>query len=77
MQKNSTKPSSRREMLLGVGRGVAASGLAIVSVILAGRKNTTLPGQKCVSDGLCRYCNVMKDCSLPQAVSVRKVLDKQ
>ena len=65
-------PAARREFLRGGLRVALLGGVAVVTGTLARRSPQRLPGQTCVSDGLCRGCAVADDCGLPQALSFRQ-----
>jgi hypothetical protein len=65
-------PAARREFLRGGLRVVLLGGVAVVTGTLARRRAHRLPGQTCVSDGLCRNCAVAGACGLPQALSFRQ-----
>jgi hypothetical protein len=64
--------ATRREFLHGSARYALLTGVAAVVAVVAGRRNATLSGQTCVSNGLCRGCAVVSDCGLPQALSFKQ-----
>ena len=64
--------ATRREFLHGGARYAALAGITAVVAAIAGRRDDTLPGQTCVSNGLCRGCAVVVDCGLPQALSFKQ-----
>jgi hypothetical protein len=63
---------SRREFLRGGLRYALLAGVGMAAATLARRRCDELPGQGCISDGLCRGCAVLGDCGLPQAQSFRQ-----
>jgi hypothetical protein len=64
--------ASRREFLRGSVRYTLLAGLAAVSVSLARRRGSRLPGQTCINEGVCRGCSVFDGCGLPQALSAKE-----
>jgi hypothetical protein len=70
-----SNPSRRRFLRDGL-RLAILGGLAAVGGKLAGRAAARLPGQVCVSAGICRGCAVFEDCGLPGALSARQSLGR-
>ena len=68
--------ANRRDFLRGGARYALLAGVAAVGAVVAVRRGPALPGQTCVSQGLCRGCNVFQDCELPQALSAKQALSK-
>ena len=66
-------PASRREFLRGGARYTLMAGVAAIAAVLARKPRTTLPGQTCVNNSICRGCTVVHDCGLPQALSFKQV----
>jgi len=64
--------ASRREFLRVGVRHALLAGLAAVSAVLAKRRAAGLPGQTCINQGICRGCNAVSDCELPQALSFKQ-----
>jgi len=64
--------ASRREFLREGTRYALLAGLTALLAVLATRRATGLPVQTCISQGICRGCNAVSDCKLPQALSFRQ-----
>jgi len=68
--------NKRRGFLLSSAR-FAAMGLFGSMVFGTVRKNKRLIREnKCVNRGICGNCRIFSDCSLPQALSAKDVLEK-
>jgi hypothetical protein len=67
-----TEAATRRDFLRGGVRYALLAGLAAVSATVAGRRANRLPGQTCISQGICSGCPVFTDCGLPQALSAKQ-----
>lgn len=70
------KQHSRRELLLGLGRGAALGALGALAVVLA-RRGRGAARQACVNRGFCRRCGVLDGCALPQATHARRAARKR
>jgi hypothetical protein len=64
--------ANRREFLRGGARYTLLAGVAAVSALLIQKRGAALPGQTCVGNSICRSCNVVGDCGLPQALSFKQ-----
>ena len=64
--------ANRREFLRGGARYALLAGLVAVSAVLVKRRRLSLPGQTCISQGICRGCGAVGDCGLPQALSFKE-----
>ena len=61
--------SSRRTFLKDCGRYLAYGGLALLSLrLFGGRKLREI----CSGRGICRGCQVLRTCGLPQALSLKQ-----
>jgi len=66
---------NRREFLRsGIRYGLLVC-VGAVAALLTVRRRNHLPGQQCVSDGICRNCGVLGSCSLPQALSLKRAIE--
>jgi len=65
------KPT-RREFFRSVGRWAGAGALAALGAVLIGTGRQRRAEHTCTGDGLCRYCERLNDCVLPQAQSTRR-----
>ena len=76
MSQSASQHPNRRELLADGLRFAALGALASVGTA-AIEKRRRMAGQgKCVTDGICRRCEVLNTCSLPQALSARKALGR-
>jgi len=65
--------TDRRRFFADIGRTVLLGVIAACAAILFGkRRGSGLQGQKCGGDGICRGCDVLGRCGLPQALSVKR-----
>lgn len=64
--------ASRREFLRSGARYTLMAGLTAVAAMLARKRPTTLPGQTCINNSICRGCTVVHNCGLPQALSFKQ-----
>jgi hypothetical protein len=67
-----TESANRREFLRGGLRYALLAGVGTVVATVVGKQRAALPGQTCVSNGLCSGCAVAVDCGLPQALSFKQ-----
>jgi len=66
---------NRREFLKSIGRYAILTGLFAGGGILLGRRKITpKPTQECINLGICKGCPVLDDCTLPLALSMKKVM---
>jgi hypothetical protein len=66
---------NRREFLKRIGRYAMLTGLFTGGGLLLGRKRVMpKPVQTCINRGICRGCSVLEDCTLPVALSMKKVI---
>lgn len=71
--------ATRREFLRTLARVLLLLGIGALGAKLLGRGARTaggpqagnLPGQTCLSRGICRGCSAFSGCGLPQALSAR------
>jgi hypothetical protein len=70
--KSSSAAATRREFLRDGARYALLAGLAAASASLAARRGSTLPNQTCVNRGICRGCDALPACGLPQALSFKQ-----
>jgi hypothetical protein len=68
---------NRREFLRGGARYTLLAGLAVVSALLARKRGAALSGQTCVNNSICRGCNVVGNCGLPQALSFKQATQRR
>ena len=73
-----TKPGnpSRRELLAGGLRYTAFGALACAGAAAMFKRRRLVKEGKCTGGQICRGCESIEQCSLPQALSARKVLGK-
>lgn len=73
-----TKPEhpSRRELLANGVRYTALGALACVGGAAMLKRRRLVKEGKCIGGQICRGCEIIKQCSLPQALSAKKVLGK-
>jgi hypothetical protein len=69
---HATEAATRRDFLRGGVRYALLAGLAAVSATVASRRVNRLPGQTCISQGICSGCPVFTDCGLPPALSAKQ-----
>ncbi|HUU60412.1 MAG TPA: twin-arginine translocation signal domain-containing protein [Phycisphaerae bacterium] len=62
---------TRRQFLRGVARSGAMAGLAVLGIVLGGRKRSTKRSETCANQGICRGCPAFDGCGLPQALSAK------
>jgi hypothetical protein len=68
---------NRREFLIRIGRYAILTGLfAGGGILLWRRRITPKPIQTCINRGICRGCSVLEDCTLPVALSMKKVMQR-
>jgi hypothetical protein len=78
MKTEQTKAAAhRREFLRDGARYALLAGLAAVSGLLAKRRSGALPGQTCINHSICRGCNVVGRCGLPQALSFKQATQRR
>jgi len=78
MKTEQTKAAvNRREFLRGGARYTLLAGVAAVSALLARKRGAVLPGQTCINNSICRGCNVVGDCGLPQALSFKQAAQRR
>ena len=68
---------SRRDLLAGGLRFAALGALASAGTAAIIKRQILVKDGKCISDGICRGCEVLDACPLPQALSAKKVLGPQ
>ena len=73
---NIDNKTSRRELMLSLGRGALFTGLAAVSVYAVTKKNPST-GESCSNNFICRNCATLNKCRLPQALSLKQVLNQK
>ncbi|MDW8310851.1 MAG: hypothetical protein RMK20_15880 [Verrucomicrobiales bacterium] len=70
--KSPSAPATRREFLRDGVRYALLAGLAAASASLVSRRGGALPNQTCINRGICRGCNALPNCGLPQALSFKQ-----
>jgi len=64
---------NRRDFFRALGRNVILTSLAGLGVKLAMKTHRQSKNETCIGSGICRHCNVLDDCGLPQALSTKQV----
>ena len=64
----------RREFLKNAVRGLALGGLSLLAWIALRRRTPDVPRQTCIGNGICRGCEGLEDCGLPQALSLKRAV---
>jgi len=67
---------NRRQMLIGALRYGTLGLLGTVGGSVIAKRRRLVREGKCVNGGICRGCEIFKDCSLPQALSAKEVLTR-
>jgi hypothetical protein len=73
MKNRQTEAAGRREFLRACGRGLAVGALGALAYALreqTGRVNPTA-AERCGNRGICRGCDRVEKCGLPQALSLK------
>ena len=76
MSKTGSEHPSRRELLANGLRYVALGTLACVSGAAIWKRRKLVREGKCIGGSICRRCEVLEKCGLPQALSTKKALGK-
>ena len=76
MSQRESEHPSRRELLANGLRYVALGALACASAAAIWKRRKLVREGKCIGGQICRGCEIIKQCSLPQALSAKKVLGK-
>ena len=75
-----TEPSAqlqdRRGLLRDIIRYAALIGLGVIGGAAVRRRRALRDGD-CLNRGICRGCEALDDCGLPQAVSARQALKEK
>ena len=67
---------SRREMLLGGLRYAALTAIGAGCVTVGFKRRRLLREGKCLNNGVCPQCDVLSECGLTQARSVREAISE-
>jgi hypothetical protein len=68
------KVQSRRELFAGALRYATLGLLTAGGAALYAKRRRLVQQGVCIGDGVCAGCNIFEQCSLPAALSVKKVL---
>lgn len=66
----------RREFLRAMGRGLALGGLGLLTWMTSRKRSRSIRNETCVGNGICRGCPSIDDCGLPQALSFKRVMER-
>jgi len=67
---------SRRQLLAGVLRYATLGTLGAVGVSVVAKRRRLVREGKCINSGICRGCEILEKCDLPQALSAKEVLGR-
>ena len=73
MNRRSGQVQSRRQLLAAALRYATLGLLGTAGASVIARRRRLVREGKCINDGVCRGCNVLGTCGLPQALSVKEV----
>jgi hypothetical protein len=76
MNKSFAQLQNRRQMLIGALRYGTLGLLGTVGGSVIAKRRRLVREGKCINGGICRGCEIFKDCSLPQALSAKETLRK-
>ena len=74
MRKHFGEIQSRRELFIGTLRYATLALMASGGVALFAKRYRLVREGKCINEGICAGCKVLKNCSLPKAVSAKRIL---
>jgi hypothetical protein len=64
---------SRRELFAGALRYAALGLLAVGGTVLFAKRRRLLQEGACINDRLCAGCAILQQCTLPRALSAKKI----
>ena len=74
MNRRSGQVQSRRQLLTAALRYATLGLFGAAGASVISRRRRLAREGKCINDGVCRGCEVLETCGLPQALSAKEVL---
>ena len=74
MNRRLAQLQSRRQMLTATLRYITLGRLGTFGASAISRRRRLVREGKCINEGICRGCEILETCSLPQALSEKEAI---